>query len=74
MAGSKPVMTYAFKHSPPNRQLVQRCIDHLLGEGWKWYVDFYVDWETSPLEVQIYKEELVLPVRDFLFEESFEGG
>lgn len=70
MAGAKPLMTYTFEHSPEHKELLKNCIEHFTSDGWEWYVDFYVNWMASPWKLEVYKEKLAKPIRDFLFERS----
>jgi hypothetical protein len=71
MAGSKPLATHSFEKNPENKKMLKDCIDHLSSEGWKWYVDFYVDWGKRNWEFQVFNRKLVTPAKNLLFEKAF---
>ncbi len=70
MDGSKPVAVYKLVGSEKQKNLMHALSDKLTAEGWKWFSDFYIEWATETIELQIYREELIPTVKEFIVEES----
>ena len=69
MAGSIPIATYTFEKTSENSQAIKETIKQLTEKGWKWYVDFYVNWEASILIFEVYNKDMIEPVKFILLGE-----
>ncbi len=69
MDGSMPLAVYRLKNTNVQRELIRSFIIKLTNDGWKWFKDIYVEWESDTIEIQIYREEIISLVKEFIVEE-----
>jgi len=71
MHGSIPVFSFVLSPAPRDMHIVvaRRLTEKLQKAGWKWYQDFKYDEETADgILFEVYKEELVPIIKEFIVE------
>jgi len=74
MNGSSPIATYNFEKTPRQERIAHALVDRLGKEGWVWFRDYYIEWNHVTINVQVFKEELIPIIREFIVDENMGGN
>lgn len=70
MEGSKPIVSYSLNKTVAQTKLIKNLINALNTQGWTWFTDYYVEWGMDTIILQLYQEELMPIVKEYIVEET----